>query len=615
MAFTYIKKFSKNSVPNVVHSDPYWILAVLPFKNRVTVDMAKISDLIPYASKEGVDGMLTNPLVVLDNHCVSWTVNASKSSYVHSSSFTLVPPAVVNSNGELTNITQYDIGPQDWVFFWAMDNKEDYERVKKNLYDYTIVGPPQSGYKSLNGVNDGLKFVGRVASFRMNGTMSSNGVLMHRYTINAHAFNELNNIIYFNPLVYENLSEDPNTVLADLGGAFGEFLKDTVGGVSYITTQTAIPKLLRIFYNSSLASGLIGQSSIGKKQGNSLVSALNASPNTTFMIPHEVPKILGVNPQKLTTYLDSLYVYVGTETHRTSNPDVAVSTSSSTDFSGYWGKDDTIAPPNKDTFYSFKRPLNSQIVVQVPHFDGRSVWSILSTYANTPVNEMYTTLRISPDNKVMPSFVCRKNPLVSEQFASSRSGTFYTRYTEIPRWKIESDGVMSYDIGLNDSLDVNYLLMQPSFSPLVEDDANEQLLDFSSRVPPFMDRLDIQRNGLRMKQNVLSALITPEDQEKLSKARAWSGMLADIMMRMKYSLNGTLTCKGIQEPIPVGDNVVFQNTLFHIEQVSHQGGIDMSGKKFFNTTLSLTFGLELKDNKESYDPHTYLKSPPQEYKE
>jgi hypothetical protein len=294
---------------------------------------------------------------------------------------------------------------------------------------------------------------------------------------------------------------------------------------------------------------------------------------------------------------------------------VAVSTSSSTDFSGYWGKDDTIAPPNKDTFYSFKRPLNSQIVVQVPHFDGRSVWSILSTYANTPVNEMYTTLRISPDNKVMPSFVCRKNPLVSEQFASSRSGTFYTRYTEIPRWKIESDGVMSYDIGLNDSLDVNYLLMQPSFSPLVEDDANEQLLDFSSRVPPFMDRLDIQRNGLRMKQNVLSALITPEDQEKLSKARAWSGMLADIMMRMKYSLNGTLTCKGIQEPIPVGDNVVFQNTLFHIEQVSHQGGIDMSGKKFFNTTLSLTFGLELKDNKESYDPHTYLKSPPQEYKE
>jgi hypothetical protein len=75
-------------------------------------------------------------------------------------------------------------------------------------------------------------------------------------------------------------------------------------------------------------------------------------------------------------------------------------------------------------------------------------------------------------------------------------------------------------------------------------------------------------------------------------------MMADIMMRLKYTANGALVCKGIQEPIPVGDNLVVKDTLFHIENITHEGGIEVNGQKTFNTTFSLSHGIRFKEQEE-----------------
>jgi hypothetical protein len=87
--------------------------------------------------------------------------------------------------------------------------------------------------------------------------------------------------------------------------------------------------------------------------------------------------------------------------------------------------------------------------------------------------------------------------------------------------------------------------------------------------------------------------LTTEGQEQ---GKLWTKFLADFMFRLKYTANGNVSCKGIQKPICVGDNAVIGDMLFHIESISHDGTIDMAGKKRFNTSLALSHGIRFNES-------------------
>jgi len=49
---------------------------------------------------------------------------------------------------------------------------------------------------------------------------------------------------------------------------------------------------------------------------------------------------------------------------------------------------------------------------------------------------------------------------------------------------------------------------------------------------------------------------------------------------------------GIEEDICIGDNLELQNTVYHIESITHVGSMSADGKKTFRTTLTLVHGVD-----------------------
>lgn len=70
-------------------------------------------------------------------------------------------------------------------------------------------------------------------------------------------------------------------------------------------------------------------------------------------------------------------------------------------------------------------------------------------------------------------------------------------------------------------------------------------------------------------------------------------ILSDILMGQHLTLTGTMTVVGIQSPICPGDNLEFDDTVLHIESVTHQYTSDDGGRTSFSTVLQLSHGLSV----------------------
>jgi hypothetical protein len=72
----------------------------------------------------------------------------------------------------------------------------------------------------------------------------------------------------------------------------------------------------------------------------------------------------------------------------------------------------------------------------------------------------------------------------------------------------------------------------------------------------------------------------------------WMSLIADWTIGSHLTLNGSLHTYGIQSPISVGDNVEFDNTVFHIDSIVHSCRQEAgSGRKNWTTQLALTNGM------------------------
>lgn len=606
---------------NKVHStSPYWVLIVIPFDKRFSLDMERVASHRSDVGLRSLDNhqMDTKPIIMLDNHCIQWSVEGSKSNFTHTASFTLVPPEVIDlqgnsgvpnlagtrvitlSRGESgqeethsyephTKLSKgYNIAPSDWVMFWAMDNKEDYQEVKGKI----------TQGRSANMAHLGLKFVGRVSSFRSTFSISESGAKINRYHMDCHGFREFDNTIYYNDLIYSTQTTNVSKIINDLAGSINGFIVGD-SSTSLVQTQYAVPRLFTLLFDVNFIGRVLAGTSMSP-ESKRVFSGLGVSPNRPYYVPKMVGTLLGLKTKDVYTYCDIVSQYVGIQQYWKKgkrNPVVTRKIGAydySSEFSGlgtdYWPDnlkytDDTDKVKN---LYEYPQMINTQMFKQTIHFDGRSAWSILTTYLNDPVNELYTSMIVNPDGRIMPSLVCRQLPFTSKTYAEPQRFNL-TRFVEVPRWVIDDSWIMHYDIGMSDSLDINFVKLEAMTTAADQTAARAEL---NAYAPPFVDSIDVSRNGVRMYNRNLSADISPAAGGPW-QAEAWTSIMTDIMMRLKYTSSGSLSCRGIQAPIPIGDNLVLRDTLFHIEGLSHHGTIDSMGHKVWTTHFTLSHGVKL----------------------
>jgi hypothetical protein len=80
--------------------------------------------------------------------------------------------------------------------------------------------------------------------------------------------------------------------------------------------------------------------------------------------------------------------------------------------------------------------------------------------------------------------------------------------------------------------------------------------------------------------------------------KEWTYLVADWVINGHLKMNGQIQTIGVEEPICIGDNFDFDDTVYQIENVSHMMSISGEGVKSFRTQLSLSMGISSKSSSE-----------------
>ncbi len=487
-----------------------------------------------------------------------------------------------------------DVAPGDWVMTWLFNNEDDFLRVKNLVQNQ----------QPANDFRDGLKFVGRVKSMKRDRQRNTQlGRFKTNYTMTAMAFTELDAQLYFNEILRTRYAPESLEFMQDLGSAANDFIYNSSGKNGGITASDAIPKLLNICLGlgPNALSKNLNEVVVSSSEANStlryLAHTLEASPNVAYRVPESIGKYLGIDPNNQyskevgLSYNDVLHKSIGIQRYE------GGSLTGSQDQTGDFAWKGFI-PVGYELLTGEFRPT-------ALNFDKTTVWSLIHTYLNEPINEMYTALRVCADGKIRPSLVARQLPLSSNLFASKTHEA--TAFTSVPRWRISEQLVVGDFFGTSDALRTNFvhLMGQDTTNP---NSINEQITGFA-RHSPVADEADIFRNGLYAFERTVSAnTIESAQTNDGSPGRIWTLIMSDIMCGGHLRWSGAVTTKGIQEPIAEGDNVEYDGGLYQLEGVTHIYQITPDGRKMWETSLTLSHGLStLTDSNEAGD-NVYLTS-------
>ena len=230
-----------------------------------------------------------------------------------------------------------------------------------------------------------------------------------------------------------------------------------------------------------------------------------------------------------------------------------------------------------------------------PSFVNKPLWTLLNEFKNPTINEMYTCIRPDVEGNLMPTIVFRQIPFSTNSIVETPEMPL-TKFLSLPRWIIPDELVVHDNLGRSDATRFNFIHIYGQLSqyfPEEEFSLQAQI----ARNNPIYDSMDIARSGIRPYMSTVACSIN--DAVRKDGARVWMEALADWTMGSQFTLNGTITCAGIQSPIAEGDNVEFDGIAFHVESVSHTCSIDMDGTKNFITSLNVTNGMPI-DQVNSY---------------
>ncbi len=114
----------------------------------------------------------------------------------------------------------------------------------------------------------------------------------------------------------------------------------------------------------------------------------------------------------------------------------------------------------------------------------------------------------------------------------------------------------------------------------------------------FYDAEDVKRHGLKPFISTSNFDFPSTAGGNDYQSKHWAYLIFDMLNAGQLRESGSISTVGIQHPISVGDNLEFDDSVYHIEQTTHVMKIDPLGRKSFRTNLLLSFGTHLSSDKE-----------------
>jgi hypothetical protein len=435
------------------------------------------------------------------------------------------------------------IHPGDYVLVNIVDSEEHSRKIHARV----INGQPINRYE------DGFKGYFKVRTCTRSFFVDGNGNKSYRYTIGAMAFSELSSTIMYNPALQAAYNQKGSQ------GIFmtlvGEFFND-------ITTSKYCEDLIKLYIKI-----LLGQSQ--KKKD---ISIQNYG-TTHHKLPKRLTALLGYPEAKYVNEVYNVVTGVWGASSRANNPKEG--------FNPNFKPDDVNVKGwkagDKVTGITFKPYEN---------FNNRNIWSILNDNSNSVMNELYTTFRVNIDGFVVPTIILRQKP-----FNKISQSIPVTLFKNLPRWRVDLGLILNFTFTTNEALRFNFV--QTFAETGVFTDA-EQIATGNFKE----DVEDIQRHGLKPYISRFRFGYLPDKGEQDPFiATKWNDTIADMVFNAHLKENGTMTCVGIEEPIATGDNLEFDGNVYHIESVTHNWSINAFGLRSFTTTLGLSHGISLNEQK------------------
>jgi hypothetical protein len=558
-------------------SSPSWVLTFVRFSYR---------DLLRTPHNSLTQTPITDPLIV-QNDCIQLETVDVKNNLTPSFKATLVQTdvdyetAINPGDFVLVNILNWDIGD--------VPNKPSTSEQSTNSPGSTFVGEMtqdslikriQQGL-NINRLQDGFKGVYRIQSVRKTVAVNpQNAVKTVRFEITGFAFTEFNNSLYFNPnLVNQNIAGNIPLFSADIQETWANL--NNFAGVPFI--QELISTLIRIFLGSGTSSSVTGEN----------ISGLTFSFNNQYIIPGLVGKLLGLG-QFVNSSGDiratDLYTYLfGVQSYNANATTVAT------------GLNPAGLTEKYPKFFYTPDYCPSNSTLKADYWNNVKLWSVLNEYTNSPLNEMYTCFRLSPNNMVLPTIVFRQIPFTNDDFVTQNFGVLdngqastikTTLFTNVPRWKISPYYVFSLNIGKEESARINFVQY---FAKSLFTKNGFDLSAETAKHNYCFDAEDAQRSGL--KPYIVSNQFSDVPDAAIDNAAVWARIISDFLFGGQLKMNGSMECVGIYEPIAVGDNLEFDNIIYHIEGIVHRCAISDNGVKMFRTILTLSNGISTNTSK------------------
>lgn len=516
---------------NSVHqSSPAWVLTFVRWENRDTQRNSSVASTL-----------VREPLVV-ENDCLQVSVNVNKGTLTPSMNATLV---MTDVNYETA------VAPGDFVFVNMLNWPSHARRV----------ADAARAKKPINGISDGFKGIFKVQGVRRVVTTDINtGTTVVLFKINGFGFTEFNNTIYFNPFLIDPNQDKKNELL------FASFIGKDWTNLINEKGLTNVQDIIAVLIQSFIGTGINNE---GRLEKNGTVK----SPNVHFFLPELVGRLLGVKGAKAAK--DIYDCIFGVQKYAANAPSMAA------------GLNPQGTAIKFGRCYYTDTPCPGDSLLKAEYWNQVKTWAILNQYTNAPINELFTCFKVSPTGNVMPTVVFRQIPFTTEDFTGARE---VTRFMNLPRWELNPAMVINQEIGREEAARINFVQYFGRSSLGVNGADISQEIAQGNYV---YDIGDVQRSGLRP-YVVTTQFDEPTTKNKEYKSPVWAKILGDALIGGHLKLNGTFECAGIVEPIAVGDNLEFDNIVYHIEQISHVATISVSdGKKIFRTTINVSSGMHI----------------------
>lgn len=534
---------------SAVHEvSPAWVLTFVRWDIRDTLRTAP-SDTANFQTVRKGD-----PLVV-ENDCIQVSVVVDKGTLTDS----------MNAVLKITDVNyETAIAPGDFVFV----NMLNWEEYSRNVANKARAKQP------INNIYDGFKGLFKVQGVRKVLSVDpGTGRKAFFVKITGYAFTELNNKIYFNTELFSQPEKDNILLFVANLSTNWNLIQNAKDGLTNV--QDIISALIDMF----LGTG-IGDS------GKTLKGGIIRGTNTLYFMPVLVSTLLNVPGGKAAK---DIYNFIMGIQQYSSNLNQGMA--SGMNPSNFQSGDSRIWAP-----VGSENKCQGDTIAKPEYWNQQQVWSIFQQWSNSPLNELFTCFRVSPNGNIMPTVVFRQIPFTNDDFDSTFVGTppqIYqvTRFMNLPRWKLNPSLVLSLDIGRDESARFNFVQY---YGRSVIDNAG-YTFSFETAAKNYLyDIDDVKRNGLR------PYVVTTSFDEAIIKGKkqfqavGWAKILGDALIGGQLKMNGTIESAGIVEPIAVGDNLQFDGVVYHIERVSHSCSIDaQTGRKIFRTSLGLSHGISI----------------------